>query len=110
MKENVEKFEELIRNDENVRARLNELAKSYPGDKNDERAFLEATVGKLAQEVGLPFTYEEGVEAHSDKQMSADEIGQIAGGKGFCVGIGGATGGRECETTGHVCEGPGVGY
>ena len=49
---NFEKFEELLRGDEALQAKLQELAASFEGDKTDEQAVFEATIGKLAPRLG----------------------------------------------------------
>ena len=113
MIENVAKFEELLRTDESARIRLQELFNSYTGDKTDEKTMMEATVGKLAEEVGLPFTYEEGkAELYKNGgKMSDDDLDAVAGGKGGCIIVGGS-GGPDASYEGafsYACCGIGVG-
>ena len=90
--ENVERFEELLKNDAALQAKLQELSKAYVGDAADEQAVFEATIGKLAAEAGLPFTFEEGREAAlAGRDLSDAELEAVAGGSGFCYVIGGSS-------------------
>ena len=113
--ENAVKFKELLFSDKNLQKRLKELADAYTGDKTDSEAFLTATVGKLAEELNLPFTYEEGEEIFNnddDRELSEDEVKAIAGGKGFCITIGVSDGPEvsgEDDDNQHACAYIGVG-
>ena len=90
--ENVTRFEELLKNDEALQAKLQELAAAFEGDATDEQAIFDATIGKLAEEAGLPFTLEEGREAASAGHELGDaELEAVAGGGGFCYVIGGSS-------------------
>ena len=110
--ENVARFEELLKNDEALQEKLNELSKAYEGDKEDEQAIFEATVGKLAEEAGLPFTLEEAREAvFAGRELGDAELDAVAGG-GYCYFIGGAS---DVEATCgdsefHACAYVGVGF
>ena len=53
--ENPAKFEELLKSGGDIQAKLNELAAAFEGDKEDAKAYFDATVGKLAEELGLLF-------------------------------------------------------
>ena len=89
---NVEKFEELLRTDEVLQAKVKELAGSYEGDREDEKAFFEAVFAPLAEEAGLPFTFEDGIEfAEAGKELDDTELDSVAGGKAVCWVIGGST-------------------
>ena len=55
---NVERFEELLRTDEALRAKLDEATAAYAGDPADEKALFEAVIAPLAAELGLPFSFE----------------------------------------------------
>lgn len=102
--ENVSKFEELLRTDEALQARLQELSSSFEGDKADFQAFFDATIGKLAAEAGLPFTMEEGRDSFAF-DLSDAELDAVAGGDGLCW-IQGYTDGPEAECGSaefHVC-------
>lgn len=90
-RENIAKFEEQLKNDESAQARLQELVNAYEGDKADEQAFFDATVGKLAAEVGLPFSLEEGKELASSQELSDAELEAVSGGDP-CFIFGGADG------------------
>lgn len=108
-RENVFKFEELLRTDENLVARLKELADAFEGDRADEAAFFAATIGKLAEEAGVPFSYEDGKELTSPRELSEEELEAVAGG-GFCWYVGGSSEPEaECDPTqGHACAYLGV--
>ena len=47
--ENVGKFEELLRSDEGLQAKLREATEAYQGDRADGRAIFEAVLAPLAQ-------------------------------------------------------------
>ena len=87
--DNVERFEELLRKDESLQAQLNEAVSAYDGDPNDQEAVFEATIGKIAAGVGLPFELEEGKNRLlAGRALSDAELEAVAGG-GWCYGIGG---------------------
>lgn len=89
--ENVGKFEELLRSDEGLQARLRAASEAYQGDKEDGRAVFEAVVAPLAAEAGLPFTLEETDEyAASGHHLEDTELDAVTGGEfGYCFVIGG---------------------
>ena len=91
--ENVGKFEELLRSDEGLQAKLREATEAYQGDRADGRAIFEAVLAPLAQKVGLPFTLEEANE-HSTSGSELDDtaLDAIVGGEiNYCFIIGGGT-------------------
>ncbi len=108
--ENIGKLEELLKEDEAVQARLNELAQAYDGDRNDEKALFEATFVVLAEEVGLPFTVEEVAKAMAEgRELDDAELDSVAGGDGFCYLIGGSDEPEvECGYMGYACAYVGV--
>ncbi|MCR4871134.1 MAG: hypothetical protein K5859_07545 [Atopobiaceae bacterium] len=111
--DNFWKFDELLRNDEGLQAKLQELGKGYTGDRTDDKAIFEATLGKLAAEEGLPFTYDEGISSLSSGHELADsELDAVAGGDGACILIGVSSEVEaECDEIdeGHACAYIGVG-
>lgn len=89
--ENVGKFEELLRSDEDLQAKLRAAAEAFQGDKDDARAVFEAVVAPLALGVGLPFTFEE-VSASATTGCELDDaaLDAVAGGDfNYCFVIGG---------------------
>lgn len=78
--ENVAKFEELLKSDKGLQAKVNELAAAFTGDKADEAALFDATIGAVAAEVGLPITFEEAVGSMTERELSDDELDAVAGG------------------------------
>ena len=112
--ENANKFEELLRADEALQAKLSEAAATFEGDKADEQAVFDATVGKLAAEAGLPFTLEEAREvAMSGHELSDEELESVAGGYGVCYLIGGSDEAEaDCHggNLGHACAYVGVSW
>ena len=119
---NIERFEELLRSDETLQAKLRAAADAFDGDKQDERAIFDAIVAPLAVEVGLPFTFDEGKEfAVSSAELSDEELAAVAGGgqDGYgrpddgCIFIGLSVGGDACtsESGGAgACCGLGIGF
>lgn len=121
MKEDLKRFEELLKTDPEFQAKLKAASENYTGDKTLEAVFYNI-VEPLAKEYGISGTYEEfeaylkGVPAEGDAEMGAQELAQVAGGgKGgglgavTCLGIGiggGAGGGSD---SGGVCVGIGFG-
>ena len=112
---NAKKFEELLRSDEALQEKLRAATEAYAGDASDERAVFEAVVAPLADEAGLPFTYEEAQEtASGSEELSLDDLDAAAGGTtggcfivGFGDGAKGCTGGEH--SGGTACEVVGVG-
>lgn len=49
--------EELLRGGGELQARVREAVSSYEGDRSDEQALFDATLGKIAAGVGLPISY-----------------------------------------------------
>lgn len=86
---NILKFEELMREDEELQARLRAAFDAFAGDKDDEQALFDSTLGMIAAEVGLPFTLEEAHEAMKDGfEISERELEAVAGGVSVCDEIG----------------------
>lgn len=109
--ENLTTFEEMLREDGELQAKLQEAVNAYDGDRSDERAFFDATIGKLATEANLPFSFEEATEfLASSRELSDEEMDAVAGGGGFCYVIGGSNDVEaECGMSeGHACAYVGV--
>jgi len=88
--ENVERFEKLLREDEDLQAQVSAASKAYEGEITDEAAF-EALIAPVAAGVGLPFTLEEAREfVQRGRELSETELEAVAGG-GVCYVIGGST-------------------
>lgn len=107
--ENIKKLEQLLKEDDAVLARLNELARAYDGDKGDERALFEATFVVLAEEVGLPFTTDEVAGTLVEgRELNDAELDAVAGG-GFCYFLGVSDEPEvECGAMGYACAYVGV--
>ena len=78
---NAKKFEELLRSDEALQAKLRD---AFDGDKADERAVFDAVVVPLAAEAGLPFSSDERKSlaelAREGAELSDEELEAVAGG------------------------------
>ena len=106
--ENVARFEELLRTDEALKAKLDAAAAAFEGEATDEAVF-EAVIAPLAAEAGLPFTYAEGKEGFSAKELADSELEAVAGGGGFCYLIGGSNDvNANCNEPGYFCAYIGV--
>jgi len=127
--ENVMKFEELLQGDEALQAKLNEATEAYAGDKADARAVFDSVVAPLAEEAGMPFTYDEATAVADDaKELDDADLEAFSGGGvefsgglgvGVCKEAGGGVGGSyspdtDFQTVGndkmkYVCIGIGAG-
>ena len=109
--ENARKFEALLRDDAALRAKLEQAAAAYSGDRSDERALFDAAVAPIAEEVGLPYTFDEIMAAKDSRELDETELGAVAGGTGFCIFIGGSDDvDSGCNVVeGHACAYIGVG-
>ena len=94
-KENVKKFEALLRSDEELQVKLKSAAEAA-GDVQSEEEKFNVIIAPLAEESGLPFTFDE-LKAALDEglEMSEDELAVLSGaeeeaGTGCCVIIGGS--------------------
>ncbi len=106
--ENVKKFYEQLNGDEELQKKIKALADSYTGDKSDEKAAFEAVIAPVAKEAGYEFTYEEAIEAAKEAaegEIPDDEAEAVAGGKAYCLLIGGGT----SEKASCICESVGMG-
>lgn len=107
-------FEALLRSDEGVQAKLRAAVDAYDGDKADDQALFEATIGKVAEELGLSLSYEE-AKAYAGKMTALDdvELDAVAGG-GSCYFIGGSkkpeAGHCDPETGSGACAYIGITY
>ena len=78
---NIKKFEELLRSDEALQAKLLAATEAFEGDKRDERALFDAVIAPLAAEAGLPFTYDEAREFVTEEfDLNENELAAVAGG------------------------------
>lgn len=119
---NVEKFEELLRSDETLQAKLNAAAEAFLGDKADEQAVFDAVIAPLAEEAGLSFTYDDAVAfAKEGGEVLESELEAIAGGSEdkwgaaesvcFIAGGGFSADGCSDEKWGvGACAGLGIGF
>lgn len=84
MSDNPTKFKRLIERDPSVRLEMQELARSYDGDRDDDRAVFDAVVAPVARSCGMPFTYEEAMDAMAGvtRELSDDDLDMVAGGVG----------------------------
>lgn len=88
--ENILKFEQLLRSDDAARSRLKALADGYKGNKSDVEAYFAATIGKVATDAGLPFSYEDSKALIFGQELSDEELEAVAGGVS-CYWIGGSS-------------------
>lgn len=107
--ENVLKFEQLLQGDKELQAKLNEATEAYAGDKADARAVFDAVIAPLAEEAGMPFSYDEATTVADDaKGLDDAELEAFAGGAvgfsgglgiGACKEVGGGVGGSYSPNT-----------
>lgn len=110
--ENILKFEQLLQSDEALQAKLAKAADAYAGDKTDERAFFDAVVAPIAEEAGLPHTFDEVVALKDSHELDDAELDAVAGGEGFCFILGGSNRVEKgCDDrVGYACAYVGVGF
>ena len=88
-KENAKKFDQLLVSDENLQAKIRAAMDAYTGDRRDEQAVFEAVIRPLAEEAGLPFTFEDAKTCVEEEgEISLEEGDAVAGGEGACFFIG----------------------
>ena len=110
---NVEKFEELLRTDEALQAKLRAAGEAYEGDWSDERAVFDAVIAPLAEEEGVPFSFDEVSEyVQAGAELSDEDLDAVAGGKHGCLIVGtGGTGACSTEYAGAIaCKVVGAGF
>ena len=110
-RENLIKLEKLLREDASLRQKLEEAVKNFAGDKTDERAIFEGTIAPIADELGLPVTFDDANALSADREISEEELEAVAGGWSGCFVVGlSSEGVAECgEVTGEACYYVGVG-
>ena len=111
--ENVLKFEQLLQGDEALQAELAKAAEAYAGDKSDERAVFDAVVAPIADQAGLPHTFDDVVAVNDSRVLDDAELDAVAGGWSVCLTLGvssdvSATCASNVE--GHACAYVGVGW
>jgi len=83
MSENPTKFKQMLEETPSLRLELQRAARSYDGDREDDRAVFNAIVAPVAAACGVPFTYDEALDAmFENRELSDDELELIAGGIG----------------------------
>ncbi len=89
--ENVERFERLLKEDEELQAKLAAATKAYDGAETDE-AMFEELLAPIAAGVGLPFTLDEALaHASTCRNLSDSELDAVAGGSTYCyIVVGGS--------------------
>lgn len=119
MNEELKKFEELLKTDSVFQEKLKTAMESYTGEQTEQAVFGGVLV-PLAKEYGISATFEEFKEyvadiSTEDRELSEDEVNQVAGGtKGIgigttaCLGIGVGLGGNYGSST-SVCAIVGMG-
>ena len=81
--ENVKKFMELLKRDEELQKKVKEATEAYTGDKTDEKAVFDAVLAPIAKEAGYEFSFEDAEElakTSGDDELSEDEAAAAAGG------------------------------
>ena len=102
MSGNMEKLIQLLMTDEVLQQKVKAAAESYTGEQTPEAVF-EAVIAPLAEEQGLPVTFEE-YRALTEKvrtgEASEDELLQAAGGADYSRINGGGVGMSSCTGMG----------
>lgn len=119
MKEDLQKFLDLVKTDEALQKKLEEAVSGYDGEQTEEAVF-EAIIIPAAKEAGFSFTMDE--YKQSVQELDLNEMAQVSGGGGYgacfagCaiigVGLGGA-GGKDDNMKsygGTACAAVGLGW
>jgi len=119
MNDGLKKFEELLKTDTTFQEKLKAAMENYTGEQTDEEVF-DGVLIPIAKEYGISASFEEFKEyvaniSTEDRELSEDEVNQVAGGTkgiGFgttaCLGIGVGLGGSYSDDT-SVCAVVGIG-
>ncbi len=84
MSDNPIRFKQLLETTPALKAELQEAARSYEGDRTDDRAVFDAVIAPLAASLGVPFTYGEALEAIREvRELSDEELEGMVGGLGI---------------------------
>jgi len=120
MNEGLKKMEELLRTDTAFQEKLKAAMESYTGEQKEEAVF-NAILVPLAKEYGISASFDEFKEyiqnvLNEDRELSDDEVNQVAGGTkggglgiGNCIGVGIGAGGGAGESGCGICAGLGIG-
>lgn len=108
--ENVDKFQEMLASSEELQEKFKAAVDAVAEGASEEDSF-NAVIGQLAQEVGLPFTFEEAKQrAEEGTQLTDEQLDNVAGGWKFCVGWGVGTTDYDAQHTCPTKGGYGFGY
>ena len=91
--ENIKKFFEEVSKNTDLRKQLNEATKTYAAEIAKAVKAQAETVASVAKKAGFDFTAEDFLSAGApeDSKLDMSELDAVAGGKAFCVWIGGST-------------------
>ena len=80
--DNLIKFEELLRTDDELQGKVKEAVLAFHGDSRDRRAVYEAIFVPVAAEAGLPHSYDDVIEfmSRQSRELEDAELAQVAGG------------------------------
>jgi len=113
MNEGLKKFEELMKTDTDFQEKLKAAMENYNGEQT-EQAVFEAVLVPLAKEYSIFASFEEYREyvanvSNEDRELTEDEVNQVAGGKSFgataCLAVGAGLG-FPCDS---ACIAVGIG-
>lgn len=80
----VERLHSVLATNESLRNEIQEAAKAYQGNKNDDRAVFGAVVAPTAKTAGIEITYDEACQAMLDgRELTDEELEAVAGGTGM---------------------------
>lgn len=81
MQENSRKFKQLLEERPLLQAELKALAQAFDGDRDDDKAVFDAVIAPMAKAHGMPFTYDEALEAMREtRELSDEDLEFVAGG------------------------------
>ena len=81
--ENARKFKELLVSDEELRAKLQEAAASFTGNRDDDRDVFEKVVVPFARSAGIELSYDEVRAAQLEsRELTDEELELVAEGAG----------------------------
>ena len=84
MYENAKRFQRLVTEDPELRAKIQDAAAAFAGNKTDDQSVFDEIIAPIAREVGIELTFAEARRAAIESRALTDEdLELVVGGAGF---------------------------